>query len=36
VRVQVAQDEVQLATEALVQRNAQNGATSLLWRRPLY
>ena len=36
VRVQVAQDEVQLATEALVQRNAQNGTTSLLWRRPLY
>jgi len=36
VRVQVAQDNVQVATEALVQRDAQNGATVLLWQRPLY
>lgn len=36
VRVQVAQDDVQLAAEALVQRNAQNAATTVLWRRPLY
>ena len=36
VRVQVAQDDVQVAAEALVQRNPQNGATSIAWRRPIY
>jgi general secretion pathway protein K len=36
VRVQVAQDEVQVAAEALVQRNPQNSATSIVWRRPIY
>jgi general secretion pathway protein K len=36
VRVQVAQDEVQVAAEALVQRNPQNSATSTVWRRPIY
>ena len=35
VRVQVAQDEVQLATQALVQRS-ENGSTAIIWRRPLY
>ena len=35
VRVQVAQDEVRLATEALVRR-ADNGTTALLWRRARY
>jgi general secretion pathway protein K len=36
VRVQVAQDDVQVAAEALMQRNPQGGATSIVWRRPLY
>ena len=36
VRVQVAQDDVLVASEALVQRSAQSGATTLVWRRPLY
>jgi len=36
VRVQVAQDDVTVATEALVIRNAQGGTTTLAWRRPLY
>ena len=35
VRVQVAQDEVTVAIEALVAR-AQGGTTTLAWRRPLY
>jgi general secretion pathway protein K len=35
VRVQVAQDEVQLASQALVQRR-DNGTTDIIWRRPLY
>ena len=38
VRVRVAQDDVQLATEALVQRPNPPGPapTVLVWRRPLY
>lgn len=39
VRVQVAQDDVQLASEALVQRTAGTGgaaSTAIIWRRPLY
>jgi general secretion pathway protein K len=36
VRVQVAQDDVQVASEALIQRNPQNAATAIVWRRPLY
>ncbi len=36
VRVRVAQDDVQVAAEALVQRNPQGGATSIVWRRPVY
>ncbi len=36
VRVRVAQDDVQVAAEALVQRNPQGGATSVVWRRPVY
>lgn len=38
VQVGVAQDDVQVATEALVLRNAPaaKAATALLWRRPLY
>lgn len=37
VRVQVAQDDVQLETEALVQRAAAaQGATAIIWRRPRY
>ena len=35
VRVQVSQDEVRLATEALVRRN-DDGTTALLWRRARY
>jgi general secretion pathway protein K len=37
VRVRVAQDDVQLATEALVQRGAgKPDATAIIWRRPRY
>ena len=36
VRVTVAQDDVQLATEALVRRDDQGAATAIIWRRPLY
>jgi general secretion pathway protein K len=36
VGVQVAQDDVLVATEALMQRAAQGGATSIVWRRALY
>ena len=36
VRVQVAQDEVVVGSESLVQRAAQAGTTTLLWRRALY
>lgn len=37
VRVQVAQDEVQLAVEALMRRGpAPATATSIIWRRPRY
>ena len=36
VRVRVAQDDVQVAAEALVQRNPQGGATAVVWRRPVY
>ncbi len=39
VRVQVSQDDVQLATEALVRRAAAAGAnpaTAIIWRRPRY
>jgi general secretion pathway protein K len=35
VRVQVAQDDVQLAAQALVKRS-ESGATAIIWRRPLY
>ena len=35
VRVQVAQDEVELASDALVQR-APNGVAAIIWRRPRY
>lgn len=35
-RVQVAQDDVQIATEALLQRNPQGGAVALVWRRAIY
>jgi general secretion pathway protein K len=35
VRVQVAQDDVELSTDALVARTA-NGRPTLLWRRPRY
>jgi general secretion pathway protein K len=35
VRVQVAQDEVQLASQALVQRR-DDASTAIIWRRPLY
>lgn len=35
VRVHVTQDDVHVAVEALLQRNPQNGATSLVWRRTL-
>jgi general secretion pathway protein K len=36
VRVQVAQDDVELASEALVQRAATTGAPSIVWLRPRY
>jgi len=36
VRIQVVQDDVLVATEALVQRAAQSGASTTLWRRALY
>lgn len=39
VRVQVAQDEVEIGTEALVERTAAAGKpvdTSIVWRRPRY
>lgn len=35
VHVRVAQDDVQLATEALVRR-VESGATDIIWRRPRY
>ncbi len=35
VRIQVAQDEVELATDALVRR-MQNGAANVVWSRPRY
>jgi general secretion pathway protein K len=35
VRIQVAQDDVQVATDALVQRT-QAAVTSVVWRRPRY
>ncbi|QJR11807.1 hypothetical protein DSM104443_02890 [Usitatibacter rugosus] len=36
-RVQVAQDDVQLASEALIERKANAaGSTAIIWRRPLY
>jgi len=35
VLIQVAQDDVQLANDALVQRG-QNAATTVVWRRPRY
>ena len=35
VRIQVAQDDVQLANDALVQRG-QNAVTAVVWRRPRY
>ena len=35
VRIQVAQDDVQLASDALVQRNP-NATTAIIWRRPRY
>jgi hypothetical protein len=35
VRIQVVQDEVELAADALVQR-APNGVASVVWRRPRY
>ena len=35
VRVRVAQDDVQVATEALVQRDA-TGAAAVVWRRAIY
>jgi general secretion pathway protein K len=35
VRVQVAQDDVQLASQALVRRG-DNASTAIIWRRPIY
>lgn len=35
-RIHVAQDDVQLASEALIARAAQGGSTAIIWRRPLY
>jgi general secretion pathway protein K len=39
VRIQVVQDDVQLATEALLKRSSVtggSGATAIIWRRPRY
>ena len=36
VRVQVAQDDVQLASDALLQRRATDKGTVIIWRRPRY
>ena len=36
VNVTVAQDDVRLATEALVTRNKDTGAVGVIWRRPVY
>ncbi len=36
VDIQVAQDGVQLATQALVRRDAAKGQTAITWRRPRY
>jgi general secretion pathway protein K len=36
VRIQVAQDDVQLALDALLQRQAIDKSTVILWRRPRY
>ena len=36
VRILVAQDDVHVAGEALVQRNPQTGVATAVWRRPLY
>jgi general secretion pathway protein K len=36
VRVQVSQDEVEIASEALVQRAVSTGAPSMVWLRPRY
>ena len=36
IRVQVAQDEVELAAEALVSREDATGKTAVVWLRPRY
>jgi general secretion pathway protein K len=36
VRIQVAQDDVQLATDALIRRGTQSGVPAIVWRRPRY
>ena len=36
VRVQVAQDDVELSTDALVARDKTTGLPTTLWRRPRY
>jgi general secretion pathway protein K len=36
VRVQVAQDDVEVATDALLQRDPQRGTTTFVWRRPVF
>ena len=35
-RIQVAQDDVQLATEALLRRDVSKGTATIAWRRPRY
>jgi len=36
VRIQVAQDDVVLGSEALLRRDASKGTTAIIWRRPRY
>lgn len=36
VRIQVAQDDVVLGSEALMRRDAPKGTAAIIWRRPLY
>ena len=36
VRIQVSQDEVQLASEGLIRRDAAKGLAAIAWRRPRY
>jgi hypothetical protein len=36
VRIRVTQDDVELATDALLRRADQTGIPAIVWRRPRY